>query len=370
MPADEFMQQKLQQRKENGLLRSLRQTGHLVDFSSNDYLGFAHDPNLQDAFIDHLQKYRVKTGSSGSRLLTGNSVLAEELENDLEDFFLADAALLFNSGYDANVGLLSSLPQRGDTVITDELSHASIIDGVRLSHANRFIFKHNDLHSLEQKLKNSSGNVYVVVESVYSMDGDRAPLLELISRVKMYGAQLIVDEAHAIGISRRGLVAEAGLENAVFARVITFGKALGSHGAAVLGPNVLRNYLINFARSFIYTTAQSPHNLVATKLALQQLGLADNAMRQLHRNITFFRVKTASLKNRPESDTAIQQVIIPGNARVREVAKMLGENGFDVRPIVSPTVAAGQERLRICLHSFNTEEEIARLSELLCNVIL
>lgn len=363
--ASEFIRQKLQNRVDLGLLRKLHLPENLTDFSSNDYLGFAADENLQLELISALKNYSFKNGSTGSRLLTGNCVLAEELEDNLAEFFSAESALLFNSGYDANIGLLSSLPQRGDTVITDELVHASIIDGVRLSHVNRFIFKHNDLSSLEDKLSRASGVCYVVVESIYSMDGDEAPLRELILLVKKYHAQLIVDEAHAIGVTKKGLCAEAGFEQDVFARVVTFGKALGTHGAAVLGSNLLRDYLINFARSFIYTTAQSPHNLLTIKSALKKLAKADFAIEKLRQNIEFFKLKSAQLKNVEITNSAIQQIIIPGNGQVRAASQYLAKNGFDVRPIVSPTVPAGKERLRICLHSFNTEDEISKLVELL-----
>lgn len=346
-------------------MRKLRLPENQIDFSSNDYLGFAADEDLHQKLILSLKNHSAKNGSTGSRLLTGNSALAEELEIKIAEFFKTESALLFNSGYDANIGLLSSLPQRGDTIITDALVHASIIDGVRLSHANRFIFKHNDLNNLEEKLSRATGICYVIVESVYSMDGDEAPLAELILRTKKHHAQLIVDEAHAVGISKRGLCVDAGLENDVFARIVTFGKAFGAHGAVVLGGTILRDYLINFARSFIYSTAQSPHSLLAIKGALKKLDTADAKIEKLLKNRAFFQAKSAGLKNLQITNSAIQQIIIPGNEQVRSASKYLAEKGFDVRPIVSPTVPAGTERLRICLHSFNTEDEISGLVELL-----
>ena len=187
----------------------------------------------------------------------------------------ADAGLIFNSGYDANLGLFSALPQRGETIIADELIHASIIDGARLSYANRYTFRHNDLQSLEDKLKQAKGNCYVVIESVYSMDGDTPPIAEILTLTEQYEANLIVDEAHAVGLYGFGLIDQQ-FQDRVFARIVTFGKALGCHGAIVLGSNLLREYLINFARSFIYTTAASFHQMASIKMAYQLLQESDD----------------------------------------------------------------------------------------------
>ena len=192
----------------------------------------------------------------------------------LADFHKAESGLIFNSGYDANLGLFSCIAKKEDTLICDELIHASIIDGCRLSYANRFRFAHNDVEDLEDKLRRSKGNIFVAVESVYSMDGDMAPLKEIAAVCKKYNASLIVDEAHATGLfgdQGRGLVSQHGLEQEVFARVHTFGKALGCHGAVILGSETLRNYLVNFARSFIFTTALPVHSLIAVKCAYEML---------------------------------------------------------------------------------------------------
>ena len=311
-------------------------------------------------------------GAAGSRLLSGNIQYAEDLEQQIAIYHQSEAGLLFNSGYDANLGLLSSLAQRGDTVILDELVHASIIDGARLSYANRYSFRHNDLESLETKLKLSKGNCYVVVESVYSMDGDVSPLVEILSLTEKYNAALIVDEAHAVGLYPKGLVCELGLQHRIFARVITFGKALGSHGAIVLGSNNLRKYLINFARSFIYTTAAPFHQLAAIKMAYQLLENSREAIFCLKKNIELFKQQVSTGKNfiLLNSDSAIQCIVLKSNEMAREAAKQLKMNNFDVRPILSPTVAQGTERIRICLHSFNTENELTLLAVTLNKFIL
>ncbi|MBL4654010.1 MAG: aminotransferase class I/II-fold pyridoxal phosphate-dependent enzyme, partial [Flavobacteriales bacterium] len=251
MNVEQTLSDKLENRKGENALRSLKTVNGLIDFSSNDYLGFARD----FAVLNHSVGVG---GSTGSRLLTGNSIEAEELEAFIAEYHNAEAGLLYNSGYDANIGLLSCVPQRGDTVIYDELSHASIIDGIRLSRAESFKFKHNNLEHLETRLKSAKGNVFVVVESVYSMDGDFSPLQELINLKQKFDFNLIVDEAHATGLFGKkgeGRCVELGIQNEVFARVHTYGKALGCHGAIVLGSETLRSYLINFSRSFIYTTA-------------------------------------------------------------------------------------------------------------------
>ncbi|RZL31360.1 MAG: aminotransferase class I/II-fold pyridoxal phosphate-dependent enzyme, partial [Pedobacter sp.] len=229
--AENFLESKLKERTENGLLRKLTSTSLPSDFSSNDYLGFAQSSTLKNLIKTQTEAIsNIKNGSGGSRLLSGNHSYTEQTEQFIANFHQAPSGLIFNSGYDANVGLLSSIPQRGDTIITDELIHASLIDGARLSYADRFKFKHNDLTDLDQKLRNAKGIIYVVVESVYSMDGDLAPLTEICNLCEKYNANLIVDEAHATGIfgeKGKGLVVQLKLQSKVFARIVTFGKAIG-----------------------------------------------------------------------------------------------------------------------------------------------
>ncbi len=249
----------------------------------------------------------------------------------------------------------------------DELAHASIIDGARLSFANRYSFRHNDLESLEEKLKHAKGNCYTVIESIYSMDGDTSPLWEILELTERYGANLIVDEAHAVGLYKKGLACELGLESRVFARIVTFGKALGCHGAIVLGSTLLREYLINFSRSFIYTTAAPFHQLASIKMAYRLLETADDEVQQLKDNIGAFKKLLSRNKDFTllTSDSAIQCIILGDNNKARKMAARLQNAGLDVRPILSPTVPQGTERLRICLHAFNTTNELTLLADTL-----
>ncbi|MBS1531699.1 MAG: 8-amino-7-oxononanoate synthase [Bacteroidetes bacterium] len=363
---EEFIRKRLEERKTQGTYRALKPEGRLIDFCSNDYLGFARSKVLKELIEKELgDKPAALNGSTGSRLLSGNTTYAEELEQQIAAFHKAEAGLIYNSGYDANVGLFSSLPQKGDTIIMDELAHASIIDGARLSFANRYNFRHNDLKSLEEKLQHAQGNCYVVIESVYSMNGDTPPMMEIAELTGKYQARLIVDEAHATGLYYNGLANRFGLENKVFARIVTFGKALGCHGAIILCSNLLREYLINFSRSFIYTTAAPFHQLASVKCAYDLLASSHNEIQKLKDNITLFKKNIGSKHNLLPSDSAIQCIVIGGNERTRQLAKQLQGAGFDIRPILSPTVPTGSERLRICLHSYNTTEEIAALAETL-----
>ena len=367
------MHTKLQQRQENGLLRQLQPDLPLIDFCSNDYLGFARSGTLQQLIHEELQSHGLPfSGSTGSRLLTGNSNYAMALEEQLAGTYTSEASLLYNSGYDANIGLFSSLPQRGDTVLHDELIHASIIDGIRLSHAARQSFMHNDAEHLKSKLKQASGQCYVVVESIYSMDGDAAPLNDLVAVCEEYEAALIVDEAHAVGVFGQGIVQQLNLADRVLARIITFGKALGCHGAAILGSQLLRDYLVNFSRSFIYTTAAPLHQLAAIKMAHAYQAESTDAVSTLQRNIDYFNSlnKDEQLTFRLiPSNSAIQSLIIGDTIKAKHYAQRLQQAGFNVKAIRSPTVAAGSERLRIILHSFNTITEITQLYETLKQLI-
>ena len=364
-PAEQFIQKRLDDRRTAGNFRSLKQLSGPIDFCSNDYLGFARSAVLKEKIDSEIeQSGLISNGSTGSRLLSGNSAYAEELEKYLASLYGAEAGLIFNSGYDANLGLFSSLPQRGDTVISDELVHASIIDGMRLSYANRYSFKHNDLGSLEEKLMHAKGICYVVIESVYSMDGDMPPISEILYLADKYHAQLIVDEAHAIGLFGFGLVTGPDRQR-VFARIVTFGKALGCHGAIVLGANSLKEYLVNFARSFIYTTAPPFHNLASVKEAHRMLQNAGPEIEALRSNITLFKQSIRSDAGFAliKSHSSIQCIVLKD--RTKQMATQLQSAGLDVRPILSPTVSAGSERIRICLHSFNSAEEISLLTHLI-----
>jgi 8-amino-7-oxononanoate synthase len=353
---DKALQQRLDERKANGLFRELVCPDDKIDFSSNDYLGFAQLPQLKNIADNDLP-----SGSTGSRLVTGNSQLAEETENQIAQFHQAKAALIFNSGYMANAGLFSCIANKQDTFIADEYIHASIIDGMRLSHANRYKFKHNDLSNLEKKLQQSTGNKFIVVESIYSMDGDEAPLKEIVALSKKYHALVIIDEAHANGVfgdNGEGLVVKQNLQNEVYACVYTFGKALGLHGAVVTGSNMLRDFLINYARAFIYTTALPPHTYLQIQQAYKLLPIANRT--KLFELIDYFKSSIQQLKNVSfiESHSPIQGIIIGDNFNAKALANHLNEKGLFIKAILSPTVPKNTERLRICLHAFNTTEQI------------
>lgn len=349
----------LTRREEANAFRVLKTTNNLVDFCSNDYLGFSRSGEVFEG--------RQIKGAGGSRLLAGNYEQIEEMEAFLANFHQSEAALIFNSGYNANVGFFSAVPQKGDTIFHDELIHASIKDGMRLSFAKSYSFKHNDLNDLKSKLKRAEGDVYVVVESVYSMDGDSAPLLDLVKFCEDHELILVVDEAHGVGVfgeNGGGLVQNLGLTERVPVRVITFGKAIGAHGAAVLSAPLIKDFLINFCRSFIYTTALPPYAIQSLKSSYNLLQSGERTM-ELARKITIFKSQFANVNSDVliSSDSAIQCVLVSGNESVKGLSESLFEQGFDVRPVLSPTVKEGRERLRICIHTFNSDKEIVQLAK-------
>jgi 8-amino-7-oxononanoate synthase len=353
---DDFLNKKLDERKQQNAFRTLTLPVRKIDFCSNDYLGIVKNNLLHASSND-------KTGSTGSRLLAGNYPLIEEVEKDIALFHQAETALIFNSGYDANIALLSSIPQRGDTILYDQLSHASIRDGIRLSFAQSFSFAHNDMNDLERRLQQIKGNVYIVTESIFSMDGDICPLIDIVALCEKYNAHLIIDEAHATGVTGargEGLVQQLQLQEKIFCRMHTFGKALGCHGASVLGSRRLRDYLINFARSFIYSTALPEHSIVPIQQSYQIFPGMMNERNYLNKLIAQFQSGKLNYE-KLISHTAIQAVIVPGNDQVKNLAKKLQDKDFDVRPILYPTVPKGKERLRIVLHAFNTEDELKLL---------
>jgi 8-amino-7-oxononanoate synthase len=361
---EEFLNKKLAERKSQNAYRQLQLQNNKIDFCSNDYLGIVYD---RSTLNDQRPPTNLKHGSTGSRLLSGNYPLIEESEKIIAAFHDAESGLIFNSGYDANVGLLSCIAQRGDTILYDHISHASLRDGIRLSFAQSFSFAHNDVEDLEKKLKAAQGNIFVVTESVFSMDGDFAPLKTIRELCEKHKANLIIDEAHATGVvgqKGEGLVQQMALQKKCFARVHTFGKALGRHGAIILGSETLKNYLINFSRTFIYTTSLPEISVDGIKNAYELFPKMNNERNHLQQLIESFQI--AALKfEKLRSLTPIQVVIIPGNDNVKKISAHLQENNFDVRAIVYPTVPKGCERLRIVLHSFNTVEEVSGLIKLL-----
>lgn len=373
---------KLEIRKQNNALRKLSFPNDLIDFSSNDYIGFSKNK----AIFEETHQYLVDTnyfqnGATGSRLISGNHKVYQEAESYIAKFHQSESALMFNSGYDANVGFFSSAPQKGDLILYDELCHASIRDGIQLSNAKSYKFKHNDFEDLERLISKPTSNnqqprtVYIVTETVFSMDGDCPNMDELVAVSNKYNCYLVVDEAHALGVfgsTGEGLVQQLGLQEQVFARIMTFGKGLGCHGAAILGSQELKEYLVNFARSFIYTTGLSPHSVATILVAYQYLESENQTINKLRENIIHFNQEKNLLGLKPmfvRSKSAIQSAIIPGNQNVKSIAHQLQEKGFDVKAILSPTVPEGQERLRFCLHSYNSKEEISEVLSLLSTFV-
>lgn len=368
---------KLAFRKQNNALRQLPVSNKGIDFSSNDYLGFSQSKIIFKETHEFLINNKIiQNGATGSRLLSGNHRLYLETEDFIANFHKSETALIFNSGYDANIGFFGSVPQKGDLILYDELCHASIRDGIQLSNAKAYKFNHNDFEDLENLIKrNPNTTIYIVTESVFSMDGDCPNLEELVLLSNKHHSYLVVDEAHALGIfglKGEGFVQMLGLQDQIFARIMTFGKGLGCHGAAVLGSAELKDYLVNFARSFIYTTGLSPHSVATILVAYQHLKNDSTSILKLRENIVFFNQQKNLLSLKPlfvRSKSAIQSAIIPGNKRVKTLAGQFQEKGFDVKAILSPTVPEGQERLRFCLHSYSSTEEISEVLRLLSNFV-
>ncbi|PIF45882.1 8-amino-7-oxononanoate synthase [Chryseobacterium sp. 52] len=361
-------QEALDKRKETGILRSLRPELKGTDFYSNDYLGLTRNKEFQQLLLRQVQENNtLLSGSSGSRLISGNSNTATETENYIAGQHQYPAALLFSSGYNANLAVFSTLPDRHDTIIVDEQIHRSVHDACRMSHAKKIKFRHNDLEDLEHILKKQSGQCFIAIESLYSMDGDLAPIREITALAKKYNAALIVDEAHAFGVFGYGLIEKYQLHNDIPVAVMTYGKALGAHGAAVLCHETVKSYLVNFASPFIYTTSAQDFLWVAIKTGYEFLKQKPGLSQKLHQNIKTFRKQKIET---PSSEVSpIQAVLVPENNRLRALQKTLSDKGILTYAVYSPTVKTGTERLRICLHSFNTEEEILALTGIIKDFI-
>ncbi|KDN37934.1 PLP-dependent transferase [Tilletiaria anomala UBC 951] len=371
-----------------------------TDFSSNDYLSFATAPAMRHDFMRRMQQYerdhpnQPLTGSSGSRLLDGNNVLAEEVELAIASHFHSESALLFNTGFSANASLLAVLPKEGDLVLYDELVHASMHDGIRKSRARSLAFGHNDMHHLDQLLRqeraahvpcsSTARTVFIAVESVYSMDGDMCPLPSLCDTVARHVPRenrcLIVDEAHGVGVygeNGKGCTVGLGLEDAVDIRLATFGKALGCSGAAVLCSELVKAFLLNYARPLIYSTALPPSALLSIQAALHALVTplhAENQRRVLDNAALLHQLlhghaapPLPSACAHHHSSLSYPSPIVPLlSPRPKALAAFLQQEGrMIVRGITYPTVPKGQDRVRICVHASNTEEDIRALAHLI-----
>lgn len=351
------------------ILKSLPED--IVDFFSNDYLGLTRHSGIKSLVIRTLEQSE-KFGSGGSRLVSGQSYFYENLEKELSQFYNSTCALLFNSGYHANIGIFSCIAQRKDYIIFDEYIHNSIYNGIRLGLSEKIKFRHNKLQELEEKLCRTKGIKYVVVESLYSMSGELAPLKEMVTICRKYpDTFLIVDEAHSGGIygtKGEGRVVELGLENEVFARIHAFGKAFGCFGAAVIGSERLKSYLINFAPSFIYTTALPLAVLAHIQAAHRYLLQSFKERKLLWKVVEYFR--TSIYREKLERyfsalEGPIQIFSLEREEQLCELEKFVREKGYGVKAILPPTVAKGKSCLRICLHSFNTYEQIDKLISLI-----
>ncbi len=350
----------LKAREQIDALRSLSDPiDGLIDLSSNDYLGIAN--NISDLEITG------GSGATGSRLLTGNSRKAIEVEQELASWLGAEAALVFPSGYTANLGLISVLAGRNDTVVYDQSCHASIRDAITLSRAKSLSFKHNDIEDCDKKLRAANGNVLLVVEGLYSMDGDWVLLEALMELADVHNASVVVDEAHSIGLkgqSGEGLCFSLDLHDRVLARTVGFGKAFGYHGGCVLGSDQLRKYLINYSRPFIYTTGLPDHYYDILSRVMHQVQLAEEGRSRLDQLIHDFNVLFADSKIEARQ-SPIQAIPIGGNSRTREVAAGLTAAGMGCKAILAPTVPEGEEMIRVILHSFNSSEHLVQLKTIL-----
>lgn len=335
-----------------------------VDFCSNDYLGLACNPSLHRQIRQNLDQQRAAlSGPTGSRLISGDGELVAESEQYIAAQHRVDSALLLPSGYMANLALFSALPERKDTVILDEYMHRSAIDGVQLSGARRWKFRHNDMGHLEELLKRNKGRSWIGVESLYSMDGDVAPLKDLLWLSERYQAGLIVDEAHAVGVFGLGFVKHFGLQKRVFATLVTYGKAMGQSGAAILGSDHLIQWLINRASPVMYSTAVSPYQSISIRTAYEFLDGHPKLKTGLEENIQHFR----ALVTVPNADkhSPIQPVFLSPGCCVDTLMSTLVRHGLQTYFVRSPSVPKGKERIRVCLHQHNSKKQIALLAELI-----
>jgi 8-amino-7-oxononanoate synthase len=384
---DTDLQQRLAAIRSQGLLRELRrvdspqapriQVGgqNLLNFSSNDYLGLANDPLLKEAAIQAVETFGA--GSGASRLVCGSLASHHELEEALAAFKDTEAALGFSSGYATALGTICALLGKDDIIVLDKLVHACIVDAARLSSAKIRVFAHNDLEDLEEKLKwaqkaQSSSRVVVVTESIFSMDGDAAPLREMIALKEKYGAWLMVDEAHATGLygkNRRGLAEELGLSDQIEVQMGTLGKALGAGGGYICGSRVLIDFLVNRARSFIFSTAPVP---AAAAAATAGIRVVQSAEGEVRRKTLWARVGEfqSAIGNRQSAiPSAIIPIIIGKEEKAVQAAVRLREQNIFVPAIRYPTVARGQARLRITLTATHTTDEVTQLASALKPII-
>lgn len=378
MPAG-FIHSELKKLKDAGLYRRMRLVDgdqdvtlivdgiEVINFSSNNYLGIANHPELAAAAKAAIDRYGC--GSGASRLITGNMTLHEELESKLAEFKVTEAALVFNSGFQANTGVLSTLVGVGDVIFSDALNHASIIDGCRLARASTQIYRHCDLDQLELQLREAPGGArkLIVTETIFSMDGDEAPLAAIVELAEKYDAMVMVDEAHATGIcgaNGAGVVAKLGLGERVLVQMGTLGKALGGFGAYVAGSSALRDLLINRCRSFIFTTALPPAIMAMAMAAIDLVQREPERREALWRNCRALKEGLNSVGfSLGESQSPILPLIIGNADKCMRYCERLLEKGIFAQGIRPPTVPPGTSRLRITLMATHTRTHIDRAIE-------
>jgi 8-amino-7-oxononanoate synthase len=351
----------------------------LLNFSSNDYLGLANDPQLKEAAIAAVAKFG--TGSGASRLVCGSLAPHHELEETLATFKHTEAALTFSTGYAAALGAICALVSRHDIIVLDKLVHASIVDAARLSGAKIRVLGHNDLDDLENILKWADGHSritdhaarpLIVTESIFSMDGDAAPLGEIVALKEKYGAWLMVDEAHATGIRGshgRGLADELGIGDRIEIQMGTLGKAFGSSGGYICGSRVLIDFLVNRARSFIFSTAPPPSAAAAARAAIEFIQSSEGETRRTTLRELVSRLQSAFGDRQPPIPGAIIPFIIGDEMRTVDAAATLREKGIYVPAIRYPAVSRGLARLRVTLTAGHTTEEINRLAAALNKIV-
>ena len=336
-------------------------------FSSNSYLDLSSEPRIKEYAGRILNEYGA--GSGGSRLTTGTTRIHMELEQAIAAFKNREAALVFNTGYMANVGILSALTQKGDIIYSDQLNHASIIDGCRLSKADLVVYRHNDMDDLEEKIKAHPGKRGIIVsDGVFSMDGDIVNLPRLTELAGRYGLLSMIDEAHAtgvIGATGRGTEEYFGMAGSVDVLMGTLSKAVGGEGGFVCGSRSLIEYLVNKARSFIFSTALSPVSMAADLEGLRLIMEQPELVQKLQENIRFCCAALNARGIDAASETAIIPIIIGGEARAMRVMELLKERGYYISAIRYPTVAKGSARLRLALMSSHTREDLEGLADAL-----
>lgn len=343
-------------------------------FAGSNYLDLAHHPEVVEASAQAARDYGCASG--GSRLINGNLDLHEALEEELARFLGTESALAFGTGYMANVGVIPALVGRGDTLISDALNHASIIDGARLSQATVRVFPHGDIDALDGLLAQSAnepGRTLLVLDGVYSMDGDLAPLGPMVESAKRHGAMVLLDDAHGtgtLGARGRGSAEHLGVFSGVDVLIGTLGKSLGSFGAFAAGPAILRDLLVNVARSFIFSCALAPPQVEASRAALRVLASEPERRWRLQSNARYLRARLRELGISTEpSQTQIVPVLIGENEATMELCEALLERGFYAQGIRYPSVPRGTARLRITLMSSHEEAEIDALVKALSELV-